>query len=344
MGVIVLLVSLMPTQNSSSKTLFQSEVPGPYKEGIVPQIRNSSRMLWFIYMGLTIVCCLTYRVLGMTWYEAINHSLTTLSTGGFSTSSTSLVHFPVPLQWSVIFFMLLGGTNFVIYYLIISFNYKKILKNEELKIYLRMILFISLFITLSLIFRKNNYSIEECFRYGFFNVISLLTTTGYSNFDYELLPQFLQAVIFLILFIGGCSGSTAGGIKIYRVILFFKSIIYELKCILTNSIITSVKVNNSTVENDILKKTLTFIGIYFLFFILGGLLLFASGMDCLTAFSASISCISNIGPGLGEIGPTDNFAHFNSFAKVTCSILMILGRLEFYTLLALFYPYLTRVR
>ena len=343
MGVIMLLVSLMPVQNSS-KSLFQFEITGPYKEGIVSQIRNSSRILWFIYTGLTTLCCLTYRFLGMTWYEAINHSLTTISTSGFSTSNSSFTNFSIPLQWSAIFFMLLGGSNFIIYYLIIKKHYKKIFKNEELKVYLKLVLVFSLFLSLSLILRKNNYSIEECFRYGFFSVTSLLTTTGYSNFDYGSLPQFLQAMIFLILLIGGCSGSTSGGIKIYRVILFFKSIIYELKCMLTNSIITSVKINNNTLENEVLKKTLTLIGIYFLFFVLGGLLLFASGIDFLTAFSASISCIHNIGPGLGEVGPTNTFAHLNSFAKIICSILMLLGRLEFYTLLALFYPYLTRAR
>ena len=344
MGVIVLLVSLLPSQSTGSKNLFQSEVPGPYKDGIVPQIRNSSRILWFIYIGLTGICFITYKILGMTWYEAINHALTSLATGGFSTSNSSLADFSAPLQWAVVFFMFLGGVNFAVYYFVFTFSYKKIFKNEEFRIYLKIILFFALSISiLLLLFNQNGYSVEQCFRYGFFNTVSLITTTGYVNSDYELFPQYLQAIIFLLFFFGGSSGSTAGGIKIYRVILFFKSIIYEIKCILTNSIITSVKVNNDTVENEVLKKALTFIGIYFSFFLLGGIVFFASGVDMLTAFSVSISCIGNIGPGLGDVGPTENFAHMYSFHKIVCSFLMILGRLEFYTLLALFYPYFNRM-
>ena len=237
------------------------------------------------------------------------------------------------------FFMFCGGINFAVYYIISTLNFKKILYNEELRFYLKIIIAIALFYSFSLIFLNNGYTIEECFRYGFFNCISLITTTGYCNIDYELFPNFLQAVIFLTLFIGASSGSTSGGIKIYRIILFLKSIVYELQCILTSSIITSVKVNKIAIENDILKKTLTFIVIYFFTFVVGGLLLFSLGIEFFTAFSVSVSCISNVGPALAEAGPTDNFFHFNTSAKFICSVLMILGRLEFYTVLALFYPY-----
>lgn len=335
MGIILFFVSVIPSLGSAGKTLFSYEVPGPIKEARTPHIRDTARILWLIYLTFTLTLVFLLKLEGMTWFDAVNHAFTTLSTGGFSTKNDSLMSFSPTIQWTITFFMLIGGTNFGLYQLLLSHNRKDSIKDIEVRWYFSFILFLTIIFTLWVFFTVPEKSFEENFRHNAFTVIAMVTTTGYANVDYELFPVVLQAILLLTLFTGGSAGSTSGGVKFYRIVLLFRSLSEQIKHSLTPNLVSYVRVGGHLLKEEVIFATFVFFSIYVTFVLLGAIFFTAIGLDFTTAFTATATFIGNVGPGFSTIGPTENFVHFSDISKLFGAFLMILGRLEFFTVLTI---------
>ena len=348
MGIIVFFISIIPTLGLAGKNLYRSEAPGASKESMTPHIRDTGRTLWIIYFVLTIVFFVILLLMKMTPFDAICHALTSISTGGFSTKNNSFIEYSKEIQWVVSLFMIMGGINFGLYLSIfyirgkLKEKLKIIVKNTELRGYLIVIITMSLliFFILSISDRSN---IERNLRNSFFIVTSITTTTGFINSDYEIFPMMIQSIILVLMFIGGCSGSTSGGIKLYRIITAYRSMSSEIKRLLRQDLITATKISGHLISESFIQRVFIFCFVYILTIGIGTLILFnieynQNQIDFLSCFSAVTSFVSNVGPALNQFGPTDNFFQLKSSSKILCSFLMIMGRLEFFTFLAIFHP------
>jgi trk system potassium uptake protein TrkH len=304
-----------------------------------PRIQETAKRLWLIYVGLTAVLTLILSLLGMTFYDALNHALTTMATGGFSTKNASMAHFASPsIQYVIILFMFLAGTNYTVTYHTLKGNFSKIRRNEEFRAYLIMVMALTLIISLGLV-RNSNFPLERAFRDSLFQVVSLITTTGFVSADYSQWGDPLVILVFMILFIGACAGSTSGGIKLIRHLVFFKNSILEFKRILHPRAIVPLKINGEVVRSKTMTHIIIFLLIYLAIFVLGSVIVAAMGLDFETAMGAVATSLGNVGPGVGKVGPVDNFAWLPGSAKLFLSFLMLLGRLELFTILVLFTPY-----
>lgn len=338
MGIIVLAVAILPILGIGGMQLFIAEAPGISPDKMKPRIKEVAKRLWFIYLGLTLSEMVLLMFGGMSFYDAINHSLTTMATGGFSTKNASIAHYDSAyIQYVIVFFMFMAGTNFTITYYAFKGKFKKVWANEEFRNYL--IVVISLAICISFfVFSDRWEGFEKSFRDSLFQVVSIITTTGYVTADYTTWAPFLTVIFFLLMFLGASAGSTAGGIKVIRHTLLFKNSFLELKRQLHPSAVIPVRLNNQAVSRDITYNVLAFVMIYLLIFGLGVFLISFTGVDFNTALGAVATCLGNIGPGLGSVGPVNNFAHISDFGKWLLSFLMLLGRLELFTVLMLFNP------
>lgn len=339
MGIIVFFVSILPTFGQAGRNLFNSEIPGPVKSSLTPHIYKTSQILWILYFSLTAFLAILYTIFGMSFYDAVCHAFTTMSTGGFSTFNSSFIELNRGLQWIAIIFMFLGGVNFGLYYLgFFQKNRFLFWKDFEFRNYFFVLVTFIVILSLGLFFFEN-YDLEKALRTGAFQTLTTITTTGYTNDNYENYLFFLQAIIFFIMFFGGSSGSTAGGIKIFRVTIILKAISEEFKKLFSKNLISHIKIEkDSILSENIVKKIFIFVFIYFSTIFIGSLILFSLGIDFVTAFSAAVTSVGNVGPGFGSIGPTENFNHFPDAAKYIFSVLMLMGRLEFFTVLAVFHP------
>lgn len=342
MGIIVLTIAVFPLLGVAGIELFTAESPGPTTDKIHPKIKETAKRLWGLYVVLTVICTLVYWIEGMTLFDAVNHSFATMATGGFSTKNASAAAFGPTIQYTMIFFMLLAGCNYFVIYSLMKGNWQIILKNEEFRFYLGIVFFFILSMTIGVYFR-NDLGLEASFRYVSFTVISLITTTGFVSYDYTLWGFGLTSVCFLLLFIGACAGSTAGGIKIIRHIVFIKNSYLEFKRILHPRAVIRIKISKEIVAPKILTHILVFLLIYIGVFVLGMFALAVLEYDLLTAAGASATCLGNVGPGVGGVGPVNNFAFFNPAAKYILSFIMVIGRLELFTVLILFTPYYWKV-
>lgn len=338
LGVVVLFVSIFPSLGVGGKSLFKMEVPGPVTESITPKIKDTSRNLWYTYLILTIVqTILLWKLGGVNFFDSITQSFSTMATGGFSTKNASIAAFnSATVEWIIIVFMFLGGANFGLYYLMRQGQWKPVLKDAELRFYGILILSVAGFIAIMLYIEKS-YSIHDAIRSALFQVIALITTTGFASDDYEMYPVSTHMVLFFLFFTGGCAGSTAGGMKLFRILLIGKTFLHEVQMSFRPSLVSKVRVGNTIISQDMVRMVLAFLGIYIAFVIAGGIFLGTQGHDMLTALSASASAVGNVGPGFGTIGPTENFSHFSDFSKYVLSSLMLLGRLEFFTILGIFH-------
>ncbi|MBF0236359.1 MAG: TrkH family potassium uptake protein [SAR324 cluster bacterium] len=335
LGVVVLFVSVFPALGVGGKNLFKMEVPGPITESVTPKIKDTSRNLWYTYLLLTAVEALLLWFSGMSWFDALTHSFATMATGGFSTKNASIAHFNSPtIEWIIIVFMFLAGANFGLYYMLTKKQWRSVLKDAELRFYAILTLLASGFIALML-FLEKGYDVHRAIRSAIFQVIALITTTGFASDDFELYPVATHLVLFFLLFTGGCAGSTAGGIKLFRIVLIGKTLFHELELSFRPSLVSKIRVGNTIISNDLIRTVLAFVGVYFAFITFGALCLGLEGHDMLTSMTAAMTAVGNVGPGFGTIGPTENFAHFSSPAKILLAFLMLLGRLEFFTLLGL---------
>lgn len=338
MGIIVLTVAILPLLGVGGMQLFMAESPGPSASKLHPRITETAKRLWYIYASITAIEVVALKIAGMTWYDAINHSLTTVSTGGFSTKNLSIAAYDSPsIHYIISLFMFFGGLNFTLFYLIIKLNFKEVFRNEEFRFYFGLVAFASVSIAITLNFLDLG-PLEQNFRESLFMVISIVTTTGFATADYTTWGYLLTLAFFLLMFFGASAGSTSGGIKIVRHLLIAKNGMAELKRLLHPSAIIPVRYNGRAVEQKIIYNILAFFFIYLTVFVIGTIVMTFYGYDLITAAGATLSSLGNIGPGIGQVGPAHNFAGFPESAKLFLGFLMLLGRLELFTILMLFLP------
>ncbi len=357
MGIIVLAIAILPLLGIGGMQLFAAEAPGPSASKLHPRITDTAKRLWIIYVGYTVIETVMLQVAGMSFFDAINHSLSTLSTGGFSTKNDSIAHWngqPI-IQYIIMVFMFLAGTNFVLSYFAFKTKFSKILKDEEFKAYSYIILGLSVVAILFIYFKADisastvNHpmvygELESAIRHGLFQVLAIVTTTGFVSADYTLWTPFLTIFFFGMMFLGGSAGSTAGGIKVVRHLIMIKNGIMEFKRTLHPRAILPVRYNNRSVAQPIVFNILAFFILYMLSFIVGVLVFSILGLDFETALGASASSLGNVGPALGDLGPVDNYSGLPQIAKIWATLLMLIGRLELFTVLILFTPFFWRNR
>ena len=339
MGIIVLTIAILPLLGIGGMELFVAEAPGPTKDKIHPRIKETAKRLWIIYFSLTALETVVLMFLGLSFFDAINHSLTTTSTGGFSTKQESIAAFQNPFVEAVIvIFMFLAGTNFTMIYFGLKMKFRKIVNNDEFKWYLSAVFILILLLSF---YRTHTSSSDfiHAFREFSFQVVSIITTTGYATADYTLWGSFLTFIFFLFLFSGASAGSTSGGIKIVRIILLIKNGLLEFKRRLHPKAVIPVMLNKQVISSTITYNLLAFIFLYLFVFTLGSIFLSFLGVDMLTSISAVASAVGNVGPGIADVGPSSSFSQLPTSAKWILSLLMLMGRLELFTVCVLFTPY-----
>ena len=342
MGIIVLTIAILPLLGVGGMELFTSEAPGPTKDKIHPRIKETAKRLWLIYVTLTLLQTCLLWLAEMPFFDAINHALTTVSTGGFSTKQASIGHFTSPLiQYIIIIFMFIGGINFTLLYFGAKLKFRKFIENDEFKWFLCAIPFL-LLIIFPLVNQASENNLETTFRHALFQIISIITGTGYSNADFTTWGTFATFIFILMMFSGGSAGSTTGGVKIVRIGLLIKNTALEFKRRLHPNAIIPVQLNGNGVSPKIIYNLLAFVFFYLFVFVSGSIALTFIGLNFQDAVGASATAISNVGPGIGSIGPSASFSHLPDAAKWVLSFLMILGRLELFTIAILFTPYFWR--
>jgi trk system potassium uptake protein TrkH len=345
MGIIVLTIAILPLLGVGGMELFASESPGPTKDKIHPRIKETAKRLWLIYVGLTVLQTILLMFPGgMDFYDAINHSLTTMSTGGFSTKQASVAYFDSAIvDYIIIAFMFLAGTNFTLLYFGFKFKFKKFWKNDEFKWYLGAVfLLTAILIPTVYQFYGSTVGFEKIFRDVLFQVVSIITTTGFATADFTTWGIFATFLFFLLLFTGANAGSTSGGMKIVRIVLLMKNGYLEFKRRLHPNAIIPVTLNKESVSPSIIYNLLAFVFFYLATFVIGSLILTMFGVEFLEAISAAATSIGNVGPGIASVGPAGNFYHLPDGSKWVLSFLMLMGRLELFTIAILFTPYFWR--
>ncbi|WP_319479125.1 potassium transporter TrkG [uncultured Draconibacterium sp.] len=338
MGIIVLSLAILPVFGIGGMQLFMAEVPGPTPDKISPRIKQTAKTLWVIYLAFTVAETLLLWVGGMTFFDSICHSFTTMATGGFSTKQASIAHWPSPfIQYVIIVFMFLAGTNFTLSYFAIKGKFSVAFKDEEFKYYSFFTLGFTALIFIGLLI-STEFGVEKAFRDSLFQVITIITTTGYATADYLTWPPVLTMLIFLLFFFGGSAGSTGGGIKIMRIVVLLKNGYYELKRLVHPNAIIPVRFNKHSVDAKIVTNVLAFFMLYFVIFAISTVIFTLIEPDMESSMGAVATCLGNIGPGLGTVGPAENFYHISPIGKWFLSFLMLLGRLELFTVLVLFSP------
>ena len=342
MGIIVLTIAILPLLGVGGMELFASEAPGPTKDKIHPRIKETAKRLWLIYIFLTVLETVLLWLAGMSFFDAINHALTNVSTGGFSTKQASIGHFTSPLiQYIIILFMFIGGINFTLIYFGAKLKFRKFIENDEFKWFICAIPFL-LLIIFPLVNQVSDNNFETSFRHALFQIMSIITGTGYSTADFTTWGAFATFIFFLLMFSGASAGSTTGGVKIVRIGLLIKNTVLEFKRRLHPNAIIPVQLNGNGVSPKIIYNLLAFVFFYLFVFVTGSIVLTFIGLDFQNAVGASATAISNVGPGIGSVGPSSSFAHLPDAAKWVLSFLMILGRLELFTIAILFTPYFWR--
>lgn len=342
MGIVVLTVAILPILGIGGVKLFMAEAPGLSAEKVHPRIKETAKRIWFIYLLFTFSEFVLLKIAGLSWFDSINHALTSIATSGFSTKDASIAAFESPLvQYIIIVFMFLGGTNFVLTYFAFKGKFSRVFKNEEFRFYIFIIGIFSLITFLTILFNTNS-PIEKAFRDALFQVISIITTTGYVTADYTSWASLTTVLFFMMFFFGACAGSTSGGAKLIRHLLLGKNIVSEFKRQLHQHAIIPVRYGGKSVSPKIISTITSFIIIYILFFIMGALVLALLGENFDSALGASAACLGNVGPAIGKAGPVSNFSEIHWIGKWLLSFFMLLGRLELYTILVLFTPYFWR--
>lgn len=351
MGIIVLAIAILPLLGIGGMQLFAAEAPGPSAHKLHPRITDTAKRLWYIYVGYTLAETLLLKLAGMNFFDAINHSLATLSTGGFSTKNASLAFWnDTPLiQYIVILFMFLAGTNFVLSYFAFKGKVQRVIKDEEFKFYAAFIVLFTALVALVVYFSAEvpvseyhpmvSGAGESAFRHGLFQVIAVVTTTGFVTADFTGWTPFLTVFFFGLMFLGGSAGSTSGGIKIMRHLLIIKNGILEFKRTLHPNAIIPVRYNDKTIKEHIVYNIIAFFVLYMLLYLIGALGLGAMGLDFVSAIGGAASSLGNVGPAFGSLNPLSNFNGLPDIGKWWCSFLMLAGRLELFTVLILFTPY-----
>ncbi len=338
MGIIVLSLAVLPILGIGGMQLFTAEVPGPVPDKIHPRVKETAKRLWLIYLILTTVETILLSLGDMNFFDALNHSFTTMATGGYSTKQASIAYYDSPyIHYIITLFMFIAGINFTLVYFGLKLKFKKIYKNEEFKYYFSFILFF-IIVTAIVLYYTGNFGAEKSFRDAAFQVVSLITTTGFATADYLKWIPFLGIFLFAAMFIGGSAGSTGGGMKVMRIVLLIKNSWAEFKRLVHPNAVIPVRFNGNTVSPQIIRNILAFIVFYLSIFIIGTLIMAAMGLDLESSMGSVIATLGNIGPAIGDVGPAENFYNIPAAGKWFLSFLMLVGRLELFTVIILFSP------
>ncbi len=337
MGIVALTVALLPLFGVGGFQLIKAETTGPEKGKITPKITETAKILWFIYFGFTVVQTVLLMIAGMDFIDALIHTFSTLGTGGFSSRNSSVGHYnSAAIDWICTIFMILSGVNFSLYYKLFQGKFKEIKENTEFKAYLVILVVAALLITFSI---KPIYgSFFNALRYASFQASTIMTTTGFSTADYTQWPAFAQAIIFFLMFVGGCSGSTGGSVKVIRWVILGRQMKNEMRRLLHPHGVFGIQLNERPGRKDVVLSVAGFFYIYFILVFITSLVAALSNADVITSFTTGLSLVGNIGPGFGRIGPIYNYSFYAPWAKWWFSFAMIAGRLEFYTMIVMFMP------
>jgi trk system potassium uptake protein TrkH len=339
MGIIVLSLVILPVLGIGGMQLFVAEVPGPSPDKIHPRIKETAKRLWAIYFIFTIAEIILLSAGGMDIFDSICHSFTTLATGGFSTKNASIGFYTSPfIHYVITFFMIIAGTNFTLSYFAMHLKFKPVFGNEEFRFYMSFILIFTIIITLILALTIAQ-PVEKSFRDSLFQVVSIMTTTGFTTTNYLKWIPIGAVILFALMFFGGSAGSTGGSMKILRIVLMLKNSFLELKRLIHPNAVIPVRLNSQAVSPQIVTNVLAFSSFYILTVMMSVIIISFLGYDLDTSFGAVAATLGNIGPGIGHVGPALNYAHFPFIGKWFLSFLMLIGRLELFTVLILFSPH-----
>ncbi len=336
MGVFVFIMAILPMMGGSNMNLMKAESPGPSVSKLVPHVKDTAKILYGIYIGITILQFAVLCILGMSPFDAVNTAFSTTGTGGFGFRNDSFASFSPAIQNTVTIFMILSGINYSAYFFLLSGKIKDMFKIEEVRWYLGIIVISVCLITSNI---KNMYiSIWEALRHAFFQVGSIITTTGFCTTDYDLWPEMSKSILLILMFIGACAGSTGGGMKVSRLLILFKGIHKELSMLIHPRQIKKIRMDGHVVEHEVVRSTNVFLVIYFAVLMISTLLISINEFDFTTNFTAVVATLNNIGPGLEMVGPTRNFSIFSSFSKFVLMFDMLAGRLELFPMMILLLP------
>ena len=343
MGVLVLTLALLPKMSGRTSHLVKAESPGPTMSKLLPRMGDTAKVLYLLYGVLTAIMLVVLMLCGMNFYDASLHAMGTAGTGGFSNYAASIGAFNSPvIEWVVTLFMVLFGVNFALYYKLLRGDWREMKNNEELRWFLGIFAIVTLIITF-IIMPDHEGNFFTSLRYSAFQIASVMSTTGYATADFNLWPIAARMLIFFALFLGGCAGSTAGGMKIIRVGMLAKQGLREVRRVFQPRKVQVVRFEGKAVEESVLHQVAVFFFMYLLLIVLGAVVLSFNGLyDFETNFTAALTCVSNVGPGLGAVGPAGGFSGYSDFSKYFCSLLMLAGRLEIFPILALFHPAMWR--
>ncbi|MBR1970400.1 MAG: TrkH family potassium uptake protein [Clostridia bacterium] len=337
MGVLVFLVALLPLSGGSNMYLIRAESPGPSVSKLVPKVRSTAMILYGVYILLSVIEVILLLFGKLSLFEALTLTFGTAGTGGFGILNSSIADYSPYIQTVIGIFMMIFGIDFSVYYLLLLRKFSDAFRSEEVKAYLGIVATSTLLITINIFSIFG--SIKESLRHAFFQVASVITTTGYATFDFEIWPSFSKTILVMLMFVGACAGSTGGGIKVSRILIYLKCIVKEIKVSLHPNTIYKIKMNNRTIEHEVIRSTNVFMTAYLMLFAISLLIISLDNFDFTTNFTATLATMNNIGPGLNKVGPTQNFSIYSNLSKVMLSINMLVGRLEIFPMLVLISPH-----
>jgi trk system potassium uptake protein TrkH len=337
MGIILLSLAVLPLLGVGGMQLFKAEVPGPTADKLTPRIAHTARILWLVYVGITFLEVILLVLGGMNLLDAFCHAFATMATGGFSTRSASIGAFnSAYIDYVTTFFMFAAGVNFTLHYKFITRKFDVHWKDYEFRTYLVILLAVAAIITLDNLYEEVYTNFSDSVRYGLFQTVSIGTTTGFGTADYETWAPVAQILLFMLMFIGGCAGSTGGAMKVIRIIIVVKYAYNSLKKLIHPRAVIPMRVGHRVIPREVTHSVIGFFLLYVFLFVFVSIIMALLGLDLLTSAGAAASCMGNIGPGLGDVGPTDNFAFIPTAGKWILAISMMVGRLEIYTVLVIF--------
>ena len=337
MGVLVFMLAILPGTDGQTIHLLRAEVPGPTKGKLVPRIRRTALILYGIYIALTVLEVIALLCTGMPLYDSVANAFATAGTGGFGLKNASIAGYNNPAaEWVIAVFMLLFGINFNIYYYLLIRHYRDVAANEELRLYLLLALGSTAAIAINTMHMFSG--VGECLRAAFFQVTSIISTTGFATVNFDMWPAFSKTILVLLTITGACAGSTTGGLKLSRVLLLIKGMVKEVKHVLRPRSVNVVRVDGEAVSTETLHGASSYFAIYALLILISTLLVSVDGFDMTTNFTAALTCVNNVGPGLSLVGPSGNFSAFSHFSKIVLTLDMFLGRLEIMPVLILLSP------
>jgi trk system potassium uptake protein TrkH len=339
MGIVVLALAILPLLGVGGMQLFRAEVPGPVAERLTPRISQTAKLLWGVYVLLTALETVALMIAGLSFFDAVNHAMATMATGGFSTRNASVGGLGNPAaEWIIIVFMFLAGVNFALHFMVLSGKWRAYGQDDEFRFYGGLVVAATVLIAITLLVANHFTSLHDTLRHALFQVVSIHTTTGFGTHDYLLWPPVAHAVLLMLMAVGGCAGSTGGGIKVMRLLILLKVSKLELIKLVHPRAVTTIWFNGRAVKPDLATNVLGFFLLFMLVYGAGVVALTLGGRDLVTAVGATAASLGNIGPGLGEVGPASNYAHLLDWEKWLLMFMMVAGRLELYTVLVLFMP------